>query len=119
MDLAQPLPADGNIAFDANHNPVSVNNGFFQVCFPPAGAPAGTCPSGTLDLVGNGMGGWGNDLTDGGGTEWLTNTAPVVPGETIELQFVVWDAGDHNVDSLVLLDHFRWSVTPSPVGVFK
>jgi hypothetical protein len=119
MPPQQPLPTDGNIAFDANKNPVSVNNSFFQVCFPPSGAPAGTCPSGTLDLVGNGMGGWGNNLKDGGGTDWLTNTAPVVPGETIELQFVVWDAGDHNVDSLVLLDHFRWSVTPSPVGVSK
>jgi hypothetical protein len=115
----QPLPADGNIAFDGQGNPVSVNNGFFQVCFPPFEAPAGTCPSGTLDLVGNGMGGWGSNLKDGGGTDWLTNTAPVVPGETIDLQFVIWDAGDHNVDSLVLLDHFRWSITPSPVGVSK
>lgn len=115
----QPLPADGNIAVDAQNKPVSVNNSFFQVCFPQYGAPTGTCPSGTLELIGNGMGGWGNDLTAGGGTEWLTNTAPVVPGETIELQFIVWDAGDHNVDSLVLLDHFRWSVTPSPVGIHK
>jgi hypothetical protein len=114
-----PLPADTNIAFDALKNPVSVNNGFFQVCFPPFGAPPGTCPSGTLELIGNGMGGWGTDLTDGGGTEWLTNTAPAVPGEIIELQFMTWDAGDHNVDSLVLLDHFRWSITPAPVGVSK
>ncbi len=114
-----PLPADTNIAFDALKNPVSVNNGFFQVCFPPFNAPPGTCPSGTVDLVGNGMGGWGTNLKDGGGTEWLTNTAPVVPGEIIELQFMTWDAGDHNVDSLVLLDHFRWSVTPAPVGVSK
>ena len=115
----QPLPLDTNIAFDALGNPVSVNNGFFQVCFPPFNAPPGTCPSGTLELIGNGMGGWGSALTDGGGTEWLTNTAPAVPGEIIELQFVMWDAGDHNVDSLVLLDHFRWSITPSPVGVHK
>jgi hypothetical protein len=114
-----PLPADTNIAFDAQTNPVSVNNGFFQVCFPPFGSPPGTCPSGTLELAGNGMGGWGSDLTDGGGTEWLTNTAPVVPGEIIDLQFIIWDAGDHNVDSLVLLDHFRWGLNPSPVGVSK
>jgi hypothetical protein len=114
-----PLPADGNIAFDAQGNPVSVNNGFFQVCFPPPGAPPGTCPSGTLGLVGNGMGGWGTDLGNGGGTDWLTNSAPVVPGETIEIQFILWDAGDHNVDSLVLLDHFRWSLTPSPVSVYR
>ena len=114
-----PLPADHNIAFDAQGNPVSVNNGFFQVCFPPYGAPAGTCPSGTLELVGTGMGGWGSSLVDGGGTDWLTNEAPVVPGETIEIQFMIWDAGDHKVESLVLLDHFRWSIKPSTVSVHK
>jgi hypothetical protein len=114
-----PLPADGNIAFDSMGNPVSVNNGFFQVCFPPYGAPAGTCPSGTLDLIGNGMGGWGSNVKEGGATDWLTNEAPVVPGETAEIQFIIWDAGDHNVDSLVLLDHFRWGLTTSAVGVHK
>jgi hypothetical protein len=113
-----PLPTDKNIAFDANKNPVSVNNAFFQICFPVAGQP-GSCPSGTLELVGTGMGGWDQDLTDGGGTVWLTNDAPVVPGETIELEFVTWDAGDHNVDSLVLLDKFRWNITPSSVGTHK
>jgi hypothetical protein len=116
---APMLPVDGNIAFDANQNPVSVNNGFFQVCFPAVGAPPGSCPSGTLDLVGNGMGGWAGNLKDGGGTDWLTNDAPIVPGETMEIEFVTWDAGDHNVDSLVLLDHFRWNLTPSMVGVHK
>jgi hypothetical protein len=111
-----PLPADKNIAFDAQKNAVSVNNGFFEVCYP---FKTGDCPGGTLDLEGTGMGGWGTNYKDGGGTEWLTNDAPVVPGETIELQFIIWDAGDHNVDSLVLLDKFRWNVTPSPVGVHK
>jgi hypothetical protein len=113
------LPLDGNIAVDSLGGQLSVNNGFFQVCFPPYGSPPGTCPSGTLELVGTGMGGWGTSLTDGGGTEWLTNSAPVLPGETIEIEFMIWDAGDHNVDSLVLLDKFRWSLTPSPVGLSK
>lgn len=119
MPPQQPLPADKNIAFDAQSNPVSVNNGFFQVCFPPIGAPPGTCPSGTLELVGTGIGGWGNNLKDGGATDWLTNEAPVVPGETIEIQFMSWDSGDHNVDSLVLLDGFKWSINASSVNVHK
>ncbi len=118
-----PLPADKNIAFDSNGNAVSVNNAFFEVCFPPVGAPAGTCPSGTLELVGTGMGGWPSggvsNVKDGGGTVWLKNDAPVVPGETIEIEFITWDAGDHNVDSMVLLDKFKWNVTPSTVGVHK
>jgi hypothetical protein len=119
---APGLPADHNIAFDANSNPVSVNNGFFEVCFPPPNSPAGTCPAGTLELVGNGMGGWNGALNDGGGTQWLTNDSPIVPGETIEIEFIIWDAGDvlpHNVDSLVLLDKFRWNVTPAAVGTHK
>ncbi len=116
---AQPLPADSNISFDGLKNAVSVNNGFFEVCFPAVNAPAGACPSGTADLAGTGMGGWGSNIKDGGGTEWLINDAPVVPGETMEIQFVTWDAGDHNVDSLVLLDKFRWNVTPSSVGVHQ
>ncbi|XYH99614.1 choice-of-anchor L domain-containing protein [Sorangium sp. So ce1128] len=111
------IPLDKNIAFDSTNSPVSVNNAFFQVCFPPMGSPPGTCPGGTLELVGTGMGGWGSLLTEGGGTAWLTNDAPVVPGETIELEFIIWDAGDHNVDSLVLLDKFRWNITPSAVQV--
>jgi hypothetical protein len=116
----QPLPADGNIAFDALGNPISVNNAFFDVCFVPPSPPPGiTCPAGQLELVGTGMGGWGNDLTDGGGTVWLKNDAPVQPGETIEIQFITWDAGDHNVDSLVLLDKFHWNITPASVSVHK
>jgi hypothetical protein len=115
----QPLPLDKNIAFDGQKNAVSVNNSFLEVCFPPAGAPPGVCPGGTLELVGTGMGGWGNNLQDGGGTQWLINDSPVKPGETIEIQWMIWDAGDHNVDSLVLLDKFRWSITPSTVGVHK
>jgi hypothetical protein len=113
------LPVDKNIAFDALTNPVSVNNAFLEVCFPPPGAPAGTCPGGTLELIGTGMGGWNGNLKDGAGTVWLTNDAPVVPGETIEIEFVSFDAGDHNVDSLVLLDNFRWKITPSKTGVHK
>jgi hypothetical protein len=120
LTSAEPtIPVDKNIAFDAAQNPVSVNNAFFEVCFAPIGAPPGTCQSGTLELVGNGMGGWNNAIDDGGGTVWLTNDSPIVPGETIEIEFVLWDAGDHNVDSLALLDRFRWSVTPSTVGVHR
>ena len=83
------------------------------------GAPPGSCPDGTLDLIGNGMGGWNNNLKDGGGTTWLTNEAPVVPGETIELEFMIWDSGDHKVDSVALLDHFKWQIDPASVGLHQ
>ena len=40
--ILSPIPsgqADGNVSFDSQGNPVSVNNAFFDVCFPAVGAP--------------------------------------------------------------------------------
>ncbi len=98
----------GNISFDALGHPVSVNIGFFNVCDTVMGP---SCADGA-DLIGTGyevpvftsLG----FLPAGGGTGWLTTTAPVVPGETIHLRFSVFDEGDHSLDSAVLLDNFRW-----------
>ena len=109
MPPSPPLPLDRNIAFDAQKHFMSVDNATFDVCFPTAGAPPGSCPGGMLDLVGNGYGGAGNGVADGAATGWLIADAPVVPGETIELEFIVWDALDHQGDALVLLDKFRWN----------
>jgi hypothetical protein len=100
---AAGIPADHNISFDANNDPVSINNAFFQVC--------DGCSAGTNELVGTGMG-----LSDGGGTLWLTTTAPVVPGEELTIDFVIWDTSDAAYDSLVLLDNFRWDLNPAKVG---
>ena len=47
----------------------------------------------------------------GGGTGWLTTTSPVVPGETATLRFVIFDEGDHILDSTVLIDNFQWQLT--------
>jgi len=107
---AAGLPADHNISFDANNNPVSVNNGFFQDCG-GNGKNCNTCPYGTSALVGTGF-----DQVNGGATEWLTTDAPVVPGETMTIHLMVFDVSDHIYDTLVLLDNFRWSITPVNVG---
>ena len=45
---------------------------------------------------------------ENGATSWLQTRAPVVPGEVITLQFMIWDTGDHILDSSVLLDNFTW-----------
>ena len=62
------------------------------------------------------MGGWDGTLVDGAATSWLQNDVPIVSGETIELEFIVWDAIDGNVDTLVLLDGFRWITDPPQIG---
>jgi len=110
--IASPLPVDRNIAFDVQKNPLSVNNGFFQVCVPKAGL-CGKCLEGNSELALTGM-----QLNNtGGGTAWLTNDAPVVSGETITLDLLIFDVSDHLIDSLVLLDNFRWNLKTAVAGV--
>lgn len=107
---APGIPADHNISFDSLNNAVSVNNGFFQDCG-GNGKNCGPCPYGTASLAGTGF-----DDVDGGATEWLTTDAPIVPGETITLDLMIFDVGDNILDSLILLDNFRWSLTPVTLG---
>jgi len=45
-----------------------------------------------------------------------TAAAPVLPGEIIELEFIIWDSGDGTVDGLALFDDFRWATIEQPVG---
>jgi hypothetical protein len=107
-----PIPADKNISFDTAGSYISVNsNVFFTECTPKTGY---TCPGGTNGLVNTGY-----TLGPGGATAWLTTTSPVRPGETIKLRFITWDTSDQALDSLVLIDNFRFSATPStgPVTV--
>lgn len=106
---AAGLPADKNISFDTLNNPVSVNNGFFDEC---VASGCYTCPGGAASLAGTGM----EIGNTGGATRWLTTTAPVVPGETITLEFTIFDVSDNILDSNVLLDGFEWSIDPSGVG---
>jgi hypothetical protein len=118
-----------NVSFDGKHNPVSVNNDFFDHCTPGvslgcnrtdgsvADAPvaSSTCAAGAGDLAGTGFAGTAQSLcgggpsaTLGGATGWLTTQAPIEPGEQFTLEFIIWDAGDGILDSSVLIDHFVW-----------
>jgi hypothetical protein len=91
----------GNVSFDANGNRVSINVGFFSVC------------ALSLDPVCTGdsaLAGTGYEGSEGGGTGWLTTTAPVIPGEKITIRFSIHDEGDHILDSAVIIDNFRWEI---------
>ena len=95
----------GNVSFDDNGNALSLNAAFFEFEDVNGQLPefAGTC------------------MRYGAGTPWLTSTAPVVPGDTIELVFAIFDLDDVNLDSFVFLDNFRWlcegSGPPSTVPI--
>lgn len=105
---ANPASNSNNISFDSAGNPVNVNIGFFTVVSGPA-------------LTGTGMEGkCANPFTGkkdicGGSTGWLETSAPVVPGETIQMELAIWDASDRVWDSIVLVDDFTWSGTTATI----
>lgn len=97
------LPA-GNISFDAQKNPVSVNNGFLEVCQPGNhGGKSFPCQKGTGELAQTGF-------DRSAATGWLHTSATVPPGATVRIRFAIWDAGDDILDSTVLIDHLTWDV---------
>jgi hypothetical protein len=105
---------NGNISFDSKGGPINVNSGFFEVCTP--GSNAGhsfACAKGTNELQGTGF--WiPSQSSQNGATSWLQTKAPVVPGETIRIRFMIWDTGDHILDSTILLDNLGWETTSVP-----
>jgi len=108
MAFVTPPPMgamDGNISFDANGNPVSVNVAFFDVC------PG--CALGPAELVGTGFDIW----DDAGATSWLQTSAPIGGGEEFSVRFAIWDTGDQSWDSTVLVDNFQWVASGGTVAV--
>jgi hypothetical protein len=117
------LLVDGqNVAYDAQGNPLSVNNAFFDRC--TVGTQTGC--RGEPPIFG--VSSCGGDLSEleetgfhvpglycnaqlsagGGATGWLTTQSPASPGGTLHLELVIWDSGDSKFDSTVLVDHFQW-----------
>jgi hypothetical protein len=118
--LLSPIPAgqtDGNISFDSQGNPVSVNNAFVEVCGcaskggPPcvAGGKTFSCSLGNMGLVGTGF---QDQVQDHGSTGWLFTKAPVNPGEEITMRWAVYDSGDGILDSSTLIDNWQWIAEP-------
>jgi len=103
-------PKLNNISFDKLGNPVSVNNGFLEVCDPGThGGKQFPCPLGSKDLMGTRFQGHG-------ATGWLRTAAAVVPGEEIVVRFAIWDMQDHKLDSTVLIDNIQWEVEEGEAG---
>jgi hypothetical protein len=104
----------GNISFDENGAPITVNAGFMDYLDADSSAfdimsgneiPHPDCPPGANcsapELHGTCMQGHG-------ATRWLTTTAPVNPGTEITLVFAIMDLSDSVLDSYVFLDNFQW-----------
>jgi hypothetical protein len=93
------LPPDRNVALDVggpgggSGGPVSTGYVVPDYC--------NGCPGGAGALAGTGF---GADAMTG----WRQASVPVVPGETLTLDLMVFDAGDDSWDTLVLIDDLRW-----------
>ena len=114
---------DGNISFDKNGNAVSVNNAFFTTCVAPTCKKNSDCPGNFDDGCQNKKCGQCDSFNelyaytsnpydgnggDGGGTAWLTTSAPVTGGQIFNLDFYIWDTDDQSYDSSVIIDNFQW-----------
>ena len=114
-------PADKNIAMDSIGNPLGINlakSGLFNVCCPRNNYPS--CIS-DEELKGTPFTTAAcNALTIGdahGGTGWLTVRGNIVPKEDFKLRLALWDTNDHQLDSMVLLDHFTWYESAGRPGI--
>ncbi|MCA9628212.1 MAG: putative metal-binding motif-containing protein [Myxococcales bacterium] len=111
MDPAPEGAISGNVSFDNQGNPVSVNNGYLEVCQAQmAGGKQFDCPQGTGLLQNTGF-------EPGASTGWLQTIAPVPPGKEVTLMFAIWDAGDHVLNSTAIIDNISFDVTDSSVPV--
>jgi hypothetical protein len=135
IQTSTQFPTGSQIAFDANGHRINVNNAFFEDCnsctncakdsggntipFTHACANPISTLNGTFYEVpiANSVTTLCNESHGSGGTDWLTTTSPVQPGETFTLSWVIFDEHDGILDSSVILDHFRWHSTTlgSPV----
>ena len=92
----------GNISFDDAMQPITAQSVLMDYRSPCASCPECSAPE--LE---------GFSMEHHGGTRWLNTKAPVIPGETIELVFSIFDLSDSSLDSVVLLDGFEWSCSSS------
>ena len=123
-------PTDKNLAFYAGRTamkyPVGVNlahgnTGLFTQCVNGADRVRGDRGQhhrrapGSTELMGTGLdtpspGACDANSLQGGGTGWLETSGNVNPGEIMKLRIAIWDTSDHVLDSLAVVDGFRWSV---------
>ncbi|MCX4242664.1 choice-of-anchor L domain-containing protein [Paraliomyxa miuraensis] len=96
----------GNISFDDQGNPISIN-GVFLDYVDAEGPLCKRTPCEAPQLDGFAMDGHA-------GTRWLETVAPVVPGEEIEVVFGLFDLSDAWFDTVVLLDNVHWGCTDLP-----
>ena len=99
-------PSDKNLAVDENGNSLGINfvmSGLFTVCKLPDGeiTDINKHCEGSEPLSGTGY-------ENHGATGWLKVKGNIVPGEEFKLRLALWDSADQILDSLIILDNWKW-----------
>lgn len=123
-----------NAAFDTAGRPITVNVGFFEN---PA---TWTVPLDGISHAGDAFGGCSSaaiepvpgcvlptycddgsiDIRSGSGSGWLTTTVPITPGQQdVKLTLSIHDESDGALDSIVIMDSFRWLNLPTELETAK
>ncbi len=112
LSFQDSLPLSVNVPIDActSCSPWATNCAMaaqidVSIDCPPAPNPC--CPGGNDALEGTGFDLW-STTSGAGATAWLETRAPIVGGEEVTLQFVIWDTSDGTLDSTVVIDDFAW-----------
>ena len=120
-----------NAAFDTAGQPITVNVGFFEN--PPewtvplegiSHARPSPGPCSVPSAPGCQLPAYCNepnfDARNGSGSGWLTTTVPIAPGEQdIKLTLSIHDESDSILDSIVIIDNFRWLNLPTELETAK
>jgi hypothetical protein len=110
-DFFVALLDGANVSFDADNNPISVNNALLSVC----NCPGPTCAVGGLiydcALGAGQLSGTGFEPSAASG--WIQTTAPAAALSIVTLRWTVYDSGDGILDSTTIIDNFRWLSEPS------
>lgn len=94
----------GNISFDKNGKPISLNAGFFD--FKDSSRPVPQDKDCLLGCDAQEL--HDTCLKEHASTKWLTTSVGLTPGEEIELIFAIVDLGDSSLDSFAFIDNFQW-----------
>ncbi|NUP07075.1 MAG: hypothetical protein HOW73_13555 [Polyangiaceae bacterium] len=109
---------DGNISYDMQNNPISVNAGFLDVCNScDVGFACGQGYSGVLGTGFESNQSFIYGIQGSAATGWLQTSAPIeAQGSEITLDFLIWDSGDGVLDSTTIIDNFKFSLDETGTG---
>lgn len=103
--IVNPVPGGsvppGNLLYDSSNVPVNANSQEI-ISFCTSGGTGYACPNGTSELNNTGF-------EVNGASEWITVSNPATGNTMIDVTFTIWDSGDGQLTSTLLIDNWLWT----------